>query len=135
MDQAPFLLTEDEQAAVARTHITCEDMMFGSMCLWEVIIDAKYSAWDRTARKIKAEASPFEKAVDAWGDVGSLEQRSTVCSWVRTCEEAWLIARDVYDYDDCYDFEFCPWFIQNCVDHYTWTVKPDWILQVRKLKI
>jgi hypothetical protein len=89
-----------------------------AMCLWEAILDTKSDIPDL--------AEYFETK-------GTAEVRMEVLNLVDTLSAAYLLATD-NDYDECFDWDFCPWFVMNCIDFSTpLSVKPDWKDRVMSL--
>lgn len=103
-----------------------------AMCIWEAVVVFETSAFAKQKKGV--ELSPIEKVIQDWhGDVGAAEMRSTVTVWIPILNLAWRVANEVYDYEDCFDYEFCPWFIRHCIHHESMTVREDWLQQVRKI--
>lgn len=44
---------------------------------------------------------------------GAGDRRLKVANLTYLCESTWLHAK-AHGYDDCFDWEFCPWFVDQC---------------------
>lgn len=138
------ILTDAE--AKALSELECGETLFDAMCMWEAVIDVETAAWAKVKSKPgfkrydsstydETDLTPLEKAVSDWhGNVGSCEMRTTVAEWIFYLQSAWQLAHHVYDFEDCFDYEFCPWFLKHCIDHSSMTVRKDWVLQVRRIQ-
>lgn len=89
--------------------ITEFDIAFSAACLWEHFLENidDYSYFRRRA--------------------GMAQFRDNVCQMARPVEEAYIRVVDIYGYDDCFDWEFVPLFINTCVNSNTIELLPDYL--------
>ena len=141
-----ILLTHEEKDVFYKfTNPNCEMDLVDAMCLWEAVVDIEFTGWAKVKNKPGFERydasthdlsdmTSLERAINDWhSDVGSFEMRTAVAGWVRTLQIAWQVAGEVYGYEECFDYEFCPWFLKHCIDHNDMTVRRDWLQQVRRI--
>ncbi len=85
-----------------------EDLAVDAMCVWEWVLENKSSN--------KWLLQSFE--ID-----GYVEIRWKMLEIVRAVREVWPKAVEA-GYEDCFDWEFVPWFMEKCVDFSTdpWTI-------------
>ena len=141
-----LLLTPDERAVFDKHGSDTAETLIDGMCLWEAVIGLEavayakiksqpgFDRYDHTTHDLSV-LTPFQKNVYGMREAvgGSFALRDRVTGWVPTLQLAWAIAHEVYDYDESFDFEFCPWFLEHCIDYETVVVRPDWLLQVRNI--
>lgn len=95
--------------------------MEAAMCLWEAI-----------------DGQPFAEQYRQ--QVGAAQLRHDVMEFVEAvhvgwhCHELATQAADVYTLCP-FDWEFVPWFVQNCVDWETCTLDADWLKSCRTVGI
>lgn len=77
-------------------------------CIWEWALEQKL--------KQPSERSPHvQKLIEWWEEVGTAEARAELISLCTLVEEAYRTAVEYDGYDDCFDWEFVPWFMENKV--------------------
>jgi len=89
--------------------ITEFDIAFSAACLWEHFLENidDYSYYRNR--------------------VGMAQFRDSVCRMARPVEEAYNYVVDLYQYDDCFDWEFVPLFINMCVNPQTLDLLPGYL--------
>jgi len=50
---------------------------------------------------------------------GMAETRDRISALVIPCEKVYAIAKERLDYEECFDWEFVPVFLEHCVDDYS----------------
>jgi hypothetical protein len=56
---------------------------------------------------------------------GIAEVRDQINLCAIYCEGAYRIVKDEFGFDGCFDFDFCPCFLENCVDHQTFKPRSE----------
>lgn len=80
------------------------DRTDAALCLWEAVIDLK-------GRGAGKDDQPIDIAFEA---IGWASMRSTVAGWAAMVHDDWQQAVTLNDYDDPFDWEFCPdWIAAN----------------------
>lgn len=95
--------------------MTPEVLADAAMCLWEVV---------------HCPLDPF-KPVKGWEDRKWWEGWAAFRDKVReefapVAHAAWVLATDAGYCDGAFDWEFCPWFMADCIDWDTGAVRDDW---------
>lgn len=84
-------------------------------CLWEAALDVNrvHGAQGSPAR----EAAPgwARAMLERWDNRGACEMRSDICGFAGAVEQAFAVAQES-GFGSPFDWEFCPWFISNCLD-------------------
>lgn len=92
------------------------ELMDAACCLWEEVL-----SWTKGRNH---NCTIYRE------DYGWANLRGDIIKLAGPCHEAWCNAhRNGHGYDNGFDWEFCPWFLANCVhwDHrYGPNLKPDW---------
>src|SRR3546814_1747441 len=53
-----------------------------------------------------------------WQDMGTVHMRVTVSGWAEECERDWKRAHDAGEFDEPFDWEWCPrWLAQRSEEH------------------
>ena len=84
-------------------------------CLWEAALDVNrvYGAQGSPARET---APDWARAMlERWEYGGACEMRSDICKFAGAVERAFTVAQES-GFGSPFDWEFCPWFISNCLD-------------------
>lgn len=79
------------------------------MCLWEAVLENRDDL-DRTS----------------WEEMGTACIRNNISELAPQVHMAWELAKQL-GFDDAFDWEFCPWFVRECIDWETVTIRPNWI--------
>jgi hypothetical protein len=96
-DASGATVAEDVMLGYVPPH-SDSDLMDAAMCLWEAVLEHE-DIW---------QASRDALGID--------EVRRFAAHIARTCLNGWGIAHaDGDGFDDPFDWEFCPWFVRNCV--------------------
>lgn len=82
---------------------TTADIAFDAMCIWE---------WALEARERKFGNGILNNFFDKYG---TCEMRVQCVSVLPYARSLWQHAVDL-GYEDCFDWEYVPWFMENCVD-------------------
>lgn len=96
--------------------------MEAAMCLWEAVDEIEnYPGSNEQRREIAGKIST-NRASEGTGAL-----RHKLAPLAITAEEAYIIA-GAHGYDDFFDWEFCPWFVLNCIewDGYGPSLKGNW---------
>lgn len=86
------------------------DIAYDAMCVWEWVQD-----------RLGQDAEPLTGLCDRMG-AGCL--REAMLDLLPCVREAWRRAVDAR-YENCFDWEFIPWFMENCVDFASWPWRCD----------
>lgn len=84
------------------------DIANNAACLWESVLE-------------------LDMFPDIHQTMGTAYLRETVCEFAVLVEESYETAF-VNGYDDAFDWEFVPWFLENCIDPEHLTPVPGWHL-------
>ncbi len=79
--------------------VTTEDLIEAGMCLWEACLETT--------------PKNFITMRETWG---TAETRSRVASFAKPCHLAWEHAHNVLDFQEPFDWEWCPAWLEVCVD-------------------
>jgi hypothetical protein len=101
------------------TYVEPADLIDSAMCLWEDVME-------RLAKPEK-EAKRHDLAVkDARYRMGTAGLRWKVAALAEPCHVAWEYAQRAHGYEECFDWEWAPWFLRRCVEWDGVTLRPDW---------
>lgn len=78
---------------------TDHDIIDAALCLWEACLDHEPDHYNR-----------FRE------DNGAAETRDKMQVFAKPCHDAWEHAHTVLGFDDPFDWEWCPLWLQVCVD-------------------
>ncbi len=101
------------------TTVTSIDLIDAAMCLWEDVLDSL----GMPARELHRH---HDAVINARRSRGTAALRWLVAALAEPCHRAWEHAQRAHGYEDCFDWEWCPWFLRHCVNWETVTVRPDW---------
>jgi hypothetical protein len=76
-----------------------DDLVDSAMCLWEAMLDLK-------------SGDTFEEITQAFAQNGFASMRNFARSWAEQCHLDWQAA----DFDDCFDWEWCPLWLREGID-------------------
>ena len=85
------------------------DLMEAAQCLNEAFHDLPE---DHPLKEWRAE-----------NGIAEVRDQLNLCAVV--CDQLHRLMMDEQGYDGCFDFDFCPQFLENCVDHETFKPKSD----------
>ncbi len=74
------------------------------------LIETGMSLWEHCLEK---RPRSFELHLGLWG---AAETRSRIASFAKHCHDAWEHAYNTLDYQDSFDWEWCPAWFDVCVD-------------------
>lgn len=93
--------------------INLSDMLETAQCLWEASLDLV--------------SGPI---FDYRATVGCVDFREKLrdVNVLTACHKGWRMAQDFAGFDGSFDWEFCPWFLQNCfeADGRAFSLREDW---------
>jgi len=100
---------EEDPVVVKQDAVEVRDLMEAAQCLNESF-----------------HSLPDVHPLKAWQEfygIAEVRDQLNLCAVV--CDQLHRLMMDEQGYDGCFDFDFCPQFLENCVDHETFKPKSD----------
>tara|TARA_R110002072_G_scaffold151470_1_gene300769 strand:- start:6333 stop:6884 length:552 start_codon:yes stop_codon:yes gene_type:complete len=89
------------------------------------LMDAAMSVWEAFVVSESDQEFPGLEVIRE--QHGMATAREFVANLALTVHVGWLIAhQNGRGFDDAFDWQFCPWFLRNCIDPVLGTLRPDW---------